>query len=375
MIDCAVLHDVNPGRLYPEYDYPHRSPFFRDGDRIIHTSAFRRLIGKTQVFIKPENDHVRNRLTHTIEVSRVSRQVATMLGLNPELAEAIALVHDLGHPPFGHLGENILNEILDDVGGFDHNVQTLRIVTLLENPYHEFKGLNLSWYCLEGIVKHNGPLFEKIPAYVQEYNAKHDLRLEQFPSCEAQVASLADDITYNCHDLQDGLRAGLFSLEEITRIPLVEKFRKEILEQEKTIVESLLNLQIIRRIFNFFVMDLTRVSEKTLQSTSLSSYEKVGSNHTSLISFSDKALEELENIRKFLWENMYQNDRILSEEGSPEKIISGVFNHYMSNPHELPDEWVQKVDAKVDNNKRIIGDYISGMTENFVIEQFSNRMI
>lgn len=374
MLDCAVQHDVQPGRLYLEYDYPYRSPFFRDGDRIIHTSAFRRLIGKTQVFIKPENDHVRNRLTHTIEVSRVSRQIATMLGLNPELAEAIALVHDLGHPPFGHLGEYILNDILGDVGGFDHNVQALRIVTLLENPYHRFKGLNLSWYCLEGIIKHNGPLTTKIPAYIREYNDRHDLRLDQFPSCEAQIASLADDITYNCHDLQDGLRGGLFSLDDITKIPLVEDFRNKILKRDSTISDNHLSLKIIRKIFDYFVMDLTGVSREALEKAGLNSFEEVGSYPTSIISFSNEAFEELQTIRNFLWKKMYQNERILSEEDSPKKIISGIFKLYMNNPKELPDSWEQKVIAEHDHKKRIIGDYISGMTEKFVIEIFKDKV-
>ncbi len=374
MIDCAVRHDVHPGRLHQDKDNPQRSPFFRDGDRVIHTSAFRRLIGKTQVFIKPENDHVRNRLTHTIEVSRVSRQIASMLGLNPELTEAIALVHDLGHPPFGHMGENILNKILFDVGGFDHNVQALRIVTLLENPYNKFKGLNLSWYCLEGIIKHNGPLTTNIPSYVQEYNTKHDLALDQFPSCEAQVASLADDITYNCHDLQDGLRAGLFSLEDITKIPLVEKFRNKILERDSTISENHLSLEIIRKIFDYFVVDLTQVSREALDCAGLKSSEEVRLYPTSIISFSPRALEELNIIRKFLWENMYQNERILREKDSPKKIIRRVFEFYFENPEELPNSWVQKVNAMPDQKERIIGDYISGMTEKFVIEIYRDKV-
>ncbi len=375
MIDCAVNHDVDPERLYPEVDYPHRSPFFRDGDRIIHTSAFRRLIGKTQVFIKPENDHVRNRLTHTIEVSRVSRQIARMLGLNPELSEAIALVHDLGHPPFGHLGESILDELLCDFGGFDHNVQALRVVTHLENPYQEFKGLNLSWYCLEGIVKHNGPLETNIPSYVLEYNARHNLLLNTFPSCEAQIASLADDIAYNCHDLQDGLRAGLFTLNDITKIPLVEHFQNEILEQNPKPNKNHLSLEIIRKIFDYFVRDINQTSQKALDLSGLKSVVDVRKYPTNIISFSDRALGDLKFIREFLWDNMYQNERILGQEDSPRKIISGVFDYFMANPEDLPDTWQQNVDTDSEQKERIIGDYISGMTEKFVIDTYRTKVI
>lgn len=375
MIDCAVKHDVPPGRLYPESDKPQRSPFFRDGDRIIHTSAFRRLIGKTQVFIKPENDHVRNRLTHTIEVSRVSRQIATMLGCNPELAEAISLVHDLGHPPFGHLGETILNDILHEEGGFDHNVQALRIVTLLENPYRNFKGLNLSWFCLEGIIKHNGPLTSQIPSYIQEYDARHNLKLDRYPSCEAQIASLSDDITYNCHDLQDGLRAELFTFEDMIKIPLVAYFHEKKQGQDPTAKGVQLNLEIIRNIFDYFVMDLKQTSKKRLLNADLKSSEEVGTYSDNIITFSKEALGELNSIRKFLWKHMYQSQGILRGEDSPKKIIDGVFDFFMANPDELPDTWKWKLQADQEQKARTIGDYISGMTEKFVIDTYRDKAI
>ncbi|MCY4186701.1 MAG: dNTP triphosphohydrolase [Rhodobacteraceae bacterium] len=370
MIDCAVKPDVDPQRLFPEKDYPQRSPFNRDGDRIIHASAFRRLIGKTQVFIKPQSDHVRNRLTHTIEVSRASRQIAAMLGLNPGLAEAIALVHDMGHPPYGHIGENILDGILSDYGGFNHNVQALRVVTLLENPYPDFIGLNLSWFCLEGIIKHNGPFKTDITAYVHEYNSKHDLLLNTYPSCEAQIASLADDIAYNCHDLQDGLRAKLFSLYDISSIPLVEFYRDKISATHNGISETHLSLSIIRKIFGYFVSDLNCTSKKALDGAGLKSLEEVRNFQSGIITFSDEAKEHLKSLNSFLLTNMYEKQVHLSEEDNPEKIITNVFEYFMTKTNVLPDSWQKRINAGQEAKIRIICDYIAGMTEKFIYKTY-----
>ena len=374
MIDCAVKHDVDPQRLFPEQDYPQRSPFSRDGDRIIHASAFRRLIGKTQVFIKPQSDHVRNRLTHTIEVSRASRQIATMLGLNPELAEAIALVHDMGHPPYGHIGENILDAILSDSGGFNHNVQALRVVTHLENPYSDFIGLNLTWYCLEGIIKHNGPFKTDIPSYVQEYNSKHDLLLNTYPSCEAQIASLADDIAYNCHDLQDGLRANLFSLNKSSSIPLVEFYRSKISANHPDISETHLSLSIVRKIFDYFVTDLNHTSKKALDDAGLKSLEEVRNFHKGIISFSDEAKEHLKSLKRFLWTNMYKKQVDLSKEDNPENVITSVFEYFMNKTDALPNSWQKRINEGQEEKIRIICDYIAGMTEKFIYKTYKERI-
>src|SRR6056300_1149194 len=261
----ASSPDHSRGRLYPEGDSTFRTCFQRDRDRIIHCSAFRRLKHKTQVFVEHEGDYFRTRLTHSIEVAQVARTIAGELGLNHELAEAVALAHDLGHTPFGHTGEDALNELMAPYGGFDHNAQALKIVTDLERHYAEFDGLNLTWETLEGIAKHNGPVVGELPHALAQYNEKHDLELHTFASCEAQVAAIADDIAYNNHDLHDGLRAGLFSQEDIAKLPIVSEAYTEVDRLYPGLDPYRRRHEALRRVFGAMVEDVLTTSQRNLQ--------------------------------------------------------------------------------------------------------------
>lgn len=359
------------GRLYPEEESDFRSCFQRDRDRIIHASAFRRLKHKTQVFVEHEGDYYRTRLTHSIEVAQVARTMAGTLNLNPELTEAVALAHDLGHPPFGHTGEEALNELMAPYGGFDHNAQAIRIVTRLERHYADFDGLNLTWETLEGIAKHNGPVTGDLPYALLEYDKRHDLELGTHASAEAQVAALSDDIAYNNHDLHDGLRAELFSTDELAELPLLDGCFAEVDGKYPGLNYYRRRHEALRRFFGLLVADVIKVSRGRL--AALDPGTAAGIRHAGhpVIGFSDDLWRDLKVIRHFLFERMYRAPSVVAMRAQVTDVIRDLFPLYMRQPDLLPKQWRKDV-AEVEGRTelaRIVTDYISGMTDRFALQQ------
>ena len=359
------------GRLFPEQESAFRSAFQRDRDRIIHSSAFRRLKHKTQVFIEHEGDYFRTRLTHSIEVAQVARTIARALGLNVELAEAVALAHDLGHTPFGHTGEDALDLLMRPYGGFDHNAQAIRIVTALERHYAEWDGLNLSWETLEGIAKHNGPVVGDIPYALAEYVSRHDLELASFSGAEAQVAALADDIAYNNHDLHDGLRAGLFSLDEIAELPILSDCFAEVDRRYPGLEPYRRQHEALRRFFGVLVEDVIRVSQRNLVNLDAGSVEDIRAAGRMMVQFSPALWGDLTEIRSFLFDRMYRAPSVVEMRVKVTGVLHDLFPLYLDQPALLPEEWRRDVDCAEDEQMlaRLVADYISGMTDRFALQQ------
>ena len=367
--------DETRGRLHPEHESAFRSPFQRDRDRIIHSSAFRRLKHKTQVFVEHEGDYYRTRLTHSIEVSQVARTVAGVLGFNEYLTEAVALAHDLGHPPFGHTGEDALNALLAPYGGFDHNAQALKIVTSLERHYAEFDGLNLSWEALEGIAKHNGPVLSgkdggELPFALADYNAQHDLELGTYASGEAQVAAVADDIAYNNHDIHDGLRAGLFTLDELAELPVLGPAIAEVDARWPGLEEQRRRHEALRRVFGAMVEDVLIRSKQRLQDLNPASVDDIRHAGTPVVRFSGAMWRELKVIREFLFHRMYRAPSVVEMRAQVTKVVEELFPAFLADPARLPDEWQKDVAKAGDETglARLVGDYIAGMTDRFALE-------
>ncbi len=375
MRDCAVSAKTDPGRLYREAAFDDRSPFVRDGDRVVHTTAFRRLTDKTQVWIASNRDHFRTRLTHTIEVSRASRSIARQLRLNPQLAEVIALAHDIGHPPFGHMGESILDSLLAGVGGFNHNAQALQIVTYLSSPYVGFDGLNLSWASLEGIAKHNGPVTRDIPFITAHYNQRHDLRLGVHASCEAQVAALADDIVYNSHDLHDGMRAGVIDLDDARQLRLIGCICTSLEGDNPTVDSHRLRANVIRQTFNYFMGDITKESKRILDENAFANTEEVRLYGKPVIAFSDDGLDYLREISAYLKANLYHSDLIKGKKARIQGLLTKLFHYYLENPSSLPENWQGRIDEGRFCRRRLVGDYIAGMTDRFTIQTAQDKGI
>jgi len=366
----ASSPDTARGRLYPETESAFRSCFQRDRDRIIHASAFRRLKHKTQVFIEHEGDYFRTRLTHSIEVGQVARTIAGALDLNPELTEAVALAHDLGHPPFGHTGEDALHVLMEPYGGFDHNAQAIRIVTNLERTYAEWDGLNLTWDCLEGIAKHNGPVVGDIPYALAEYNARHDLELHTHASAEAQVAALSDDIAYNNHDLHDGLRAELFSTDELSELPILRDCFAEVDDAYPGMNLYRRRHEALRRFFGVLVEDVIDVSRANLNALGPSNVNDVRMAGRMMVQFSPGLWEDLKVIRKFLFHRMYRAPEVVETRAKVTRIVEELFPLFMQTPDLLPKQWRKDVEAVQGDEialARIVCDYISGMTDRFAI--------
>lgn len=371
----ACRPDQSKGRIYAEEESKHRTCFQRDRDRIIHSSAFRRLKDKTQVFIYDEGDHFRTRLTHTLEVSQITRSLARALFVNEDLAEAIALAHDLGHTPFAHLGEEAMQDCMKPYGGFDHNDQSLRILVLLEKKYPEWDGLNLTWETLEGIAKHNGPLpvenRENLSDTLKLIQSKTDLRLDTHASIEAQVAALSDDIAYNNHDVEDGLRAGMFTLDELKDLPLLEKHITAVEKKYPDLTRKMKSQEVIRRMIGDMVSDVLDESKKRLTTLPEQNPEAVRMAGMQMVEFSETMLKDVNTLRKFLYERMYKHDRLkeLSREVKP--ILADLFALYMEKPSFLPEKWQARLLHIEDKTKRAkyICDYIAGMTDRFAIEQ------
>ena len=374
----AVDEEKSRGRLYGENydDSKYRSTFGRDRDRIINSSAFRRLQYKTQVFVNHQGDHYRTRLTHSLEVAQIARWIAGALRVNKDLAEIVSLAHDLGHPPFGHAGEDVLNEKMKNFGGFSHNAHTLKIITKLETRFIEFEGLNLSWEMLEGVVKHNGPILDeaKLHSYIREYNKKHDLDLKNFPSIESQISAIADDIAYNNHDLEDGLRAQLFSVEEVFSLPLIGKIYQEILAKYPNIKREMLVGEAKKRITLEMVLDVINQTQKNLIENKINNENDVRKAGKSLVYFSDGMEEIHQNLKKFLMKNMYRHKTVSEMTENAKKVISGLFDFYMNSPKLLPDDYAAEA-AKVLEKKDLailVSDYIAGMTDRFAIKEFES---
>ncbi|MEO9863089.1 MAG: deoxyguanosinetriphosphate triphosphohydrolase [Yoonia sp.] len=363
---------ANPrGRLYPEVESTFRSPFQRDRDRIIHASAFRRLKHKTQVFVEHEGDYFRTRLTHSIEVAQVARTVAAALDLNVELTEAVALAHDLGHTPFGHTGEEALDALMAPYGGFDHNAQALRIVTDLERHYAEWDGLNLTWETLEGIAKHNGPVTGDIPYALSAYNDRHDLELHTHASAEAQVAALADDIAYNNHDLHDGLRAELFSTDDLAELPILHDCFKRVDHKYPGLNYYRRRHEALRRFFGILVEDVIVLARRNLAELDPHSVHDVRHAGRMVIQFTPEIWKDLKVIRQFLFERMYRAPAVVEMRVEVTAMVDSLFPFFMENPQELPKQWRKDVDAAPDQITlaRIVADYIAGMTDRFAIQE------
>ncbi|OZB19577.1 MAG: deoxyguanosinetriphosphate triphosphohydrolase [Rhodobacterales bacterium 34-62-10] len=379
-VPYASNPDQTRGRLVPEEESAFRTPFQRDRDRIIHSSAFRRLKHKTQVFIEHEGDYFRTRLTHSIEVAQVARTISGALGLNAELTEAVALAHDLGHPPFGHTGEDALQSLMAPYGGFDHNAQAIRIVTSLERHYAEWDGLNLTWETLEGIAKHNGPVTPlqgdgpvtgAIPYALADYNARHDLELHTHASAEAQVAALADDIAYNNHDLHDGLRAELFSTDELAELPLLQGCFAEVDRLYPGLNYYRRRHEALRRFFGILVADVIDVSRANLTALNPATAQDIRLAGRMMVQFSPHVWTDLKVIRSFLFHRMYRAPAVVTMRKYVTGVVHDLFPLFMREPQLLPKQWRKDVEEARDHQAlaRIVADYIAGMTDRFALQE------
>lgn len=364
------------GRLVKESDDPLRSCFQRDRDRIIHSSAFRRLKHKTQVFLENEGDYFRTRLTHTIEVSQVARTLANALDLEIDLSESIALAHDLGHPPFGHTGEEALNNLMSSYGGFDHNTQSILILTSLERHYARWDGLNLTWEVLEGLAKHNGPLIKDIPKVLSRYSRFHDLNLHSFPSAEAQVAAISDDIAYNHHDVLDGIRAGFFNISDLKKLPILSECFYKAGKSFPKADELRIKHEALRSFFNFLVLDVIEQSNLMLEELSPRSVSDIRNANYPVVQFSASVIEKLNTIRSFLFVKMYRAPSIMDMRAKVTKIVDDLFCCFMEQKDILPIKWQNELrEGKSEQEMaRIVVNYISGMTDRFAIKEH-NRLV
>ena len=356
------------GRLFKEPNNNFRTPFQRDRDRIIHSASFRRLKHKTQVFVNTEGDHYRTRITHSIEVAQIARTVARYLKVNEELAESLSLAHDLGHTPFGHAGEEALNESMDLFGGFDHNLQTLRIIMFIENKYFNFKGLNLTIETIDGLLKHNGPIYdkEKIDKLIGLKNLKNKINFKYFPSLEAQIASICDDIAYNNHDIQDGMGAKLFNLNDLLEINFFKNINKSYQKNKKNINNDILIYQIIRDSINLMVKDLIANTLKNIKKNKIKKLKNIYNTDENLVNFSEKFYEIIDEIRSFLRINMYNNTNVLRKNEIGKKIIKKLFDIIDKKPRKFLDKDQLKFDKH-----RTIADFISGMTDRYAINLYN----
>ncbi|GJD98650.1 deoxyguanosinetriphosphate triphosphohydrolase [Methylobacterium isbiliense] len=370
------------GRLIGEPASPTRSDFQRDRDRVVHSAAFRRLKHKTQVFVHHEGDHYRTRLTHTLEVSQIARALARALGLDEDLAEALALAHDLGHTPFGHTGEDALHACMAGQGGFDHNAQALRLVTRLERRYAAFDGLNLTWETLEGLVKHNGPLLTPagaptpryaatgIPAAITEYSAVQDLALATHPGLEAQVAALADDIAYDAHDLDDGLRADLFALDDLREVAFLADLLAEIARLHPVLDRSRVIHELTRRVITRFVEDVIAETGRRLARLAPADADAIRGAGAPVAAFSDPIAAADRDIKTFLFARMYRHPGVMAVRARAAGIVRDLFGAFTADPGFMPEEWRAGLSGPDDpRTPRRVADYIAGMTDNYAVSQ------
>ena len=357
------------GRIFKEYSSKYRSPFQRDRDRIIHSASFRRLKHKTQVFVNTEGDHYRTRITHSMEVAQIARSIARYLNLNEDLSETLSLAHDLGHTPFGHAGEEALNECMEDYGGFDHNLQTLRVVMFLENKYLKFNGLNLSIETLEGLLKHNGPIddLNLVENLIGVKRFKKMINFNTYPSLEAQISSISDDIAYNNHDIQDGINANLFKLEELVEInffkDIYKKYKNKINKQNYKVA----TYQVIRDSIDIMIKDLIKNTKKNLRLNKIKNYKDINKTSFLMVDFSEKIKNSENEIRFFLKTKMYNNKSVLIKNDKGKIIIKRLFNKIIKNPKKFI-----KNKQLANDKYRNISDFISGMTDRYAINLYNN---
>lgn len=370
--------NASRGRLVSEAESPTRTMFQRDRDRIIHSTAFRRLKHKTQVFIAHEGDHYRTRLTHTIEVAQIARALARSMRLDEDLAEAIALVHDFGHTPFGHTGEDALNEKMRAFGGFDHNAQSLRIVTSLERRYAEFDGLNLTWETLEGLVKHNGPLIgargeglgHPVPAAILEYNARHDLELARFASLEAQCAAIADDIAYNAHDIDDGLRSGLLSLDALEDVAVTGDILRAVRQKYPRLDDVRTSHEIVRRQITIMVEDVIRTARASLDALKPQKVSDIHDAGRTIVRFSAALREQEKMLKAFLYKNLYFHESVVRVRKSADRIVRELFDAYLADEKCMPEGWRDGQNRSDESaSARLVADFLAGMTDTYAVRE------
>lgn len=366
------------GRLFAEVESPTRTPFQRDRDRIIHSTAFRRLKHKTQVFVAHEGDHYRTRLTHSIEVAQIARALARALLGDEDLAEAVALVHDFGHTPFGHTGEDALNEKMAAWGGFDHNAQSLRVVTRLERRYAEFDGLNLTWETLEGLVKHNGPLTDTsgkglkgpVPQAIRDYSELHDLELDRFAGIEAQCAAIADDIAYNTHDIDDGLRAGLLTLDMLEDVSLPGNILRSVRERYPALDPVRTGHELMRRQITMMVEDVIVTTRANLARTRPQSADAVRASGETMVTFSTEMAAAEKELKTFLYAHLYRHPEVMRVRADAEQIVKDLFDVYFNDPRAMPDGWREGLDRAEDRIKaRSVADFLAGMTDTYALKE------
>jgi dGTPase len=379
----ACDSDRSRGRQFAEPPSRTRSPFRRDCDRVIHSTAFRRLKHKTQVFVFHEGDHYRTRLTHSLEVAQIARALARQLGLDEDLTETLALAHDLGHPPFGHAGERALDACLREHGGFDHNAQTLRVITSLEHRYPEFDGLNLTWESLEGIVKHNGPLTTRdgapvgryrdhgVPVGIAEFVRSYELELWSFASLEAQVAAIADDIAYDAHDIDDGLRAGLFQIDDLKEIPLMAAIIAEIDAHYPSLDESRRGAELVRELISHLIGAVVLEAQGGLERLRPACADDVRNHDAALIAFPKEMMDAEAAIKAFLKQRMYRHERVMRVMGDAEQLLFDLFALYQKDPDAMPAEWLppESHGEQEAERARRIGNFIAGMTDRFAMTE------
>ena len=367
----STNQETSKGRLYKENYSQTRSEFQRDRDRILHSAAFRRLKHKTQVFVSNEGDHYRTRLTHSLEVSQIARSISKIFNLNEDLTETLSLSHDIGHPPFGHAGEDALSECMVSHEGFDHNDQAIRIVHLLEKKYFDFEGLNLTWETLEGLVKHNGPMTKDVPKTIEALDKEFDLKLNEFSSIEAQIASIADDIAYNNHDLDDGLRAGFFSYDDLVELPMIGEIIKNFPKNYNSYDMQRINNEITRKSTSIMITDVINTISEKVKKSKVRCNEDVRLNNEKIADFSDKTKEEVKYIRSFLSMKMYNHDKVKTMTSNAHQIISSLFKLFIEQDEKFIKEHMKKIISDKDK-PRAVCDFIAGMTDNYA-QNFYNK--
>ena len=367
----STNQETSKGRLYKENYSQTRSEFQRDRDRILHSAAFRRLKHKTQVFVSNEGDHYRTRLTHSLEVSQIARSISKIFNLNEDLTETLSLSHDIGHPPFGHAGEDALSECMVSHEGFDHNDQAIRIVHLLEKKYFDFEGLNLTWETLEGLVKHNGPMTKDVPKTIEALDKEFDLKLNEFSSIEAQIASIADDIAYNNHDLDDGLRACFFSYDDLVELPMIGEIIKNFPKNYNSYDMQRINNEITRKSTSIMITDVINTISEKVKKSKVRCNEDVRLNNEKIADFSDKTKEEVKYIRSFLSMKMYNHDKVKAMTSNAHQIISSLFKLFIEQDEKFIKEHMKKIISDKDK-PRAVCDFIAGMTDNYA-QNFYNK--
>ena len=365
----AASPGTSRGRFYPELESATRSCYSRDRDRIIHSSAFRRLKHKTQVFVQHEGDYYRTRLTHSLEVAQLARSLARTLAADEDLAETVALAHDLGHTPFGHAGEEALDAVTKDIGGFDHNAHALRLVTKLEHRYADFDGINLTWETLEGLVKHNGPLTSVLPGPIASFDQRWPLELSTWPGLEAQLAALADDIAYVSHDIDDGLRAGIFTIQDLSNAPLAGDHVKGVLERHGELELSRFIGELIRTLMSELMEDVLEETRANLAAGNYASAAALRGAGRAMAGFSPPVLRRLKALKAFQMENMYRHPRITVSMTRAQAVVTDLYEAFVADPGLLPADWTQAAQKAVPGT--VARDYIAGMTDRFALTEYT----